>query len=105
MARAFLRQVWALDASTTTMDDAPNQLGGPGPSRFLALNVGKFSLADFFDQNSYSHDPRSQFLNTFSPDCQFVLHPAYNRDRGPVNVLGARLHVAFCASSKLLDSC
>ncbi len=28
-------------------------------------------------------------------DCQFVNHPAYNRDRGPVWVLGARLHCGF----------
>ena len=63
VARVFLRQVWALGAGQAVVEDAPNQLGGPGPARFLALNVGKFSLADFFDQNSYSHDPRSQFLN------------------------------------------
>ncbi|MGE5412992.1 MAG: carbohydrate porin, partial [Syntrophomonadaceae bacterium] len=28
-------------------------------------------------------------------DYQFVLNPAYNRDRGPVNVLGLRFHVEF----------
>ena len=28
-----------------------------------------------------------------SLDDQFVAHPAYNRDRGPVNVIGLRLHV------------
>jgi high affinity Mn2+ porin len=27
-----------------------------------------------------------------SPDFQYVVNPAYNRDRGPVSVLGARLH-------------
>ena len=30
-----------------------------------------------------------------SPDYQFILHPAYNADRGPVNVLGIRAHVEF----------
>ncbi len=25
--------------------------------------AGKFSIADYFDNNAYSHDPRSQFLN------------------------------------------
>ena len=30
-----------------------------------------------------------------SADYQFVLNPAYNRDRGPVNVFGARLHAEF----------
>ena len=28
-------------------------------------------------------------------DYQFVNHPAFNRDRGPVSVMGARLHWAF----------
>jgi high affinity Mn2+ porin len=28
-------------------------------------------------------------------DYQFVNHPAYNRDRGPVSILGARLHMQF----------
>lgn len=28
-------------------------------------------------------------------DYQFVNHPAYNRDRGPVSILGARAHVEF----------
>jgi high affinity Mn2+ porin len=31
----------------------------------------------------------------FSPDYQFVIDPGYNRDRGPVSVIGARLHTEF----------
>ena len=31
----------------------------------------------------------------FSPDYQFVVDPGYNRDRGPVSVIGARLHAEF----------
>ena len=30
-----------------------------------------------------------------TPDYQFIRNPAYNRDRGPVNFLGARLHAQF----------
>lgn len=68
VARVFLRQVWALSdskrgTSQTVNDDGPNQVAGPVPDHFLALNVGKFSLSDYFDQNSYSHDPRTQFFN------------------------------------------
>jgi high affinity Mn2+ porin len=29
----------------------------------------------------------------FSPDYQHIVHPAYNADRGPVNIVGARLHI------------
>ncbi len=31
----------------------------------------------------------------FTFDYQFVNHPAFNRDRGPVNVVGARFHAQF----------
>jgi high affinity Mn2+ porin len=32
---------------------------------------------------------------TLGADLQFIAHPAYNRDRGPVTVLGLRLHAEF----------
>jgi len=28
-----------------------------------------------------------------SLDCQFIDNPAYNRDRGPVSVVGLRFHL------------
>jgi len=31
----------------------------------------------------------------FTPDYQFIANPAYNTDRGPVSVIGARLHAEF----------
>ena len=37
----------------------------------------------------------SEFHLSLTPDYQFVLHPAYNADRGPVHVFGMRAHVAF----------
>lgn len=33
------------------------------PTSRLTITAGKIRRADFFDNNSYSHDPRSQFLN------------------------------------------
>ncbi|HEX3729619.1 MAG TPA: carbohydrate porin [Opitutaceae bacterium] len=32
---------------------------------------------------------------TASPDYQYVWHPAYNRDRGPVGIVGLRLHAEY----------
>jgi high affinity Mn2+ porin len=63
LARLYLRQLWALSSETENFEDDNNQVAGPRPKRYLALNVGKFSIADYFDQNSYSHDPRTQFFN------------------------------------------
>jgi high affinity Mn2+ porin len=63
LARLYLRQVFNLGGAVENVEDDLNQLAGPHPSRYLAVNVGKFGIADYFDQNSYSHDPRTQFLN------------------------------------------
>lgn len=63
LARLYLRQLWALGPAQEQDEDDFNQLRGRRPARYLALNVGKFSIADYFDQNSYSHDPRTQFFN------------------------------------------
>jgi len=35
------------------------------------------------------------FASTVTLDYQFVVNPAYNRDRGPVSVIGARWHAEF----------
>ena len=63
LARLYLRQTFALGADTDVDEDDFNQLAGPRPRRYFAVNLGKLSVADFFDQNSYSHDPRTQFMN------------------------------------------
>ena len=63
LARLYLQQHWALGTETTTDEDDLNQLAGPRPTHYLGITAGKISIADYFDQNSYSHDPRTQFLN------------------------------------------
>jgi high affinity Mn2+ porin len=39
-----------------------NQLSGERPMDRYTVTVGRFAITDFFDNNSYSHDPRSQFM-------------------------------------------
>jgi hypothetical protein len=63
VARAFLRQTWDLGGDREAVEAAANQLGGSVDSRRLVLTAGKLSLLDLFDENAYSHDPRTQFLN------------------------------------------
>ena len=62
-ARLFARQTWNLGGGSEAVASAPNQLGGMIDKERLVLTVGTLSLADIFDTNAYSHDPRSQFLN------------------------------------------
>jgi high affinity Mn2+ porin len=63
-ARLFLRQRIALGGdSTESIDADENQLAGTVSKSRLTLTGGKFSLTDIFDNNAYSHDPRTQFTN------------------------------------------
>jgi high affinity Mn2+ porin len=63
MSRAFVRQVVALGGDDESVEPGPNALGGRVAGNRLTFSVGKFSLSDFFDGNSYAHDPRADFLN------------------------------------------
>jgi high affinity Mn2+ porin len=63
MSRAFLRQVVELGGDAQTLEAGPHALAGHVASNRLTFSVGKFSLGDFFDGNTYAHDPRTDFLN------------------------------------------
>ena len=62
-ARAFLRQTWNLGGGRENVESDANQLAGSVERRRLVLTGGKLSVQDLFDDNAYSHDPRTQFLN------------------------------------------
>lgn len=63
LPRAFLRQTFALNGETENIEPAANQLGGKRVSNNVVVTVGKFSVVDLFDTNTYAHDPRTDFLN------------------------------------------
>ncbi|AIY42255.1 OmpA-like transmembrane domain [Collimonas arenae] len=63
LPRLFLRQVIGLDGPRQQLESALGQLAGSQPVNNVTLTVGKFSVVDIFDTNSYAHDPRSDFLN------------------------------------------
>jgi high affinity Mn2+ porin len=63
VARAFIEQKFSLSTETSLIEDDQNQLRENAPAAYLSVRVGKFSLADFFDDNTYSHDPRTDFMN------------------------------------------
>lgn len=64
IARGYFQQMFALKGATYVQQaDDVLQLERPIPSSRITLNIGKFCLADFFDDNTYNHDARSQFLN------------------------------------------
>jgi high affinity Mn2+ porin len=63
IARLLLRQTWGLDGPWERVEDAPNQVAGHRDLDRVTLIAGKLSATDFIDDNRYSHDPRTQFLN------------------------------------------
>ena len=63
-ARYYIQQMIPLGhTGYENQEDDLHQLEGTIPSSRIVISAGKFSMTDFFDDNSYSHDPRVQFLN------------------------------------------
>ena len=65
IARTYIQQVIPVGGDSTYEDlaDVANQVADRVPTHRMVISLGKFSIADFFDRNRYSHDPRSQFMN------------------------------------------
>lgn len=72
-ARLFLRQNWGLGGGQEQVESDANQLAGAVDRRRWVLTAGNLSVTDVFDDNAYSHDPRSQFLNW-----SLMTHGAYD---------------------------
>ncbi|HEV2977133.1 MAG TPA: carbohydrate porin [Casimicrobiaceae bacterium] len=63
LPRAFIRQRFDLGGEASSLNPGPNELGGTQTADNVVLTIGKFSVVDIFDNNSYAHDPRGDFLN------------------------------------------
>jgi high affinity Mn2+ porin len=64
VARIFFRQDINLDKGhMDNREDGMNQVKDRVSNSRISINVGKFGMSDFFDQNAVSHDPRSDFMN------------------------------------------
>jgi high affinity Mn2+ porin len=63
LARGYFKQIFSLNKNVDTVADGQNQLGEIEHTKNLAINIGKFSLGDFFDVNECSGSPRTQFMN------------------------------------------
>jgi len=63
LARLYFRQIIPFTGETSRQESDQNQLAGRMPTHYVSLTVGKICLSDFFDINSYSHDPRTQFMS------------------------------------------
>jgi high affinity Mn2+ porin len=63
IARLMIHQIIPLGRSKKASDQTPFSVFRELPERRLEVRFGKFSLADFFDLNSYGTDSNLQFMN------------------------------------------
>lgn len=63
VARLFVEKYIPLTREKEYRDEEYNALTAYIPKKYLRLVGGRFAISDFFDNNSFSHDPRTQFLN------------------------------------------
>jgi high affinity Mn2+ porin len=63
LGRLFYRQYIALSEKEDLVPPDNNQLKEYVPQKRLVITAGKFAVSDLFDNNTYSHDPRMQFIN------------------------------------------
>jgi high affinity Mn2+ porin len=64
IARAYIQQIFPLsEPGDEEIKDDVNQIAGRVPKSRIVITAGKFAMSDFFDNNTYSKDPRTQFFN------------------------------------------
>jgi high affinity Mn2+ porin len=63
IARLFGRQTFGFGGEQEKVEDEANQIAGTRDISRFTVTVGKLAATDIADNNKYSHDPRTQFLN------------------------------------------
>lgn len=66
IARLYLEQIFTLSDAEENVEEVPseaNQIKQRLPASRVVLTVGKFSIADMFDNNAFAHDSRIHFMN------------------------------------------
>jgi high affinity Mn2+ porin len=79
IARLYFKQTLEWGKEKDTLTDDVNQLAGLRSKRYFFFTVGKFGMADYFDNNQFSHDPREQFMNWALMDNGAWDYPANTR--------------------------
>ncbi len=62
IARILISHDFGFGSESEHVDSDENQLAGDRPMTRYSVYAGRFTVTDFFDNNTYSHDPRSQFM-------------------------------------------
>ena len=61
--RLVFSQTVGFGGEQEDVPDGPNRVAGKQDINRLTITLGKFAASDYFDDNAYNHDDRTQFLN------------------------------------------
>jgi high affinity Mn2+ porin len=62
IARLYVTHDFGFGSEKEAVASDENQLAGERPITRYTVVVGRFTVTDFFDNNRYTHDPRTQFM-------------------------------------------
>ncbi len=62
LARLYVSHDFGFGDEQEPIEGDENQLRGARPMTRYTVVVGRFTVTDFFDNNRYTHDPRTQFM-------------------------------------------
>ncbi len=62
IARLYVTQDFGFGTERENFESGENQLAGSRPMTRYSVTIGRFTVTDFFDDNAFSHDPRTQFM-------------------------------------------
>jgi high affinity Mn2+ porin len=62
IARLYVMHDFAFGSNKETVSSDENQLAGDRSVNRYTVVAGRFTVTDFFDNNQYTHDPRTQFM-------------------------------------------
>lgn len=62
LARLYITHDFGFGSEKEDVESDANQLSGSRPMVRYTIAAGRFSATDFFDNNTYTHDPRTQFM-------------------------------------------
>jgi high affinity Mn2+ porin len=62
LARLYISHDFGFGDAMEHVESDENQLAGERPVTRFTITAGRFSNTDFFDDNNYTHDPRTQFM-------------------------------------------
>lgn len=62
LARLYIQHDFGFGSEKERQESDENQLAGVRPLNRYSIYAGRFTITDFFDDNDYTHDPRTQFM-------------------------------------------